>query len=60
MGDKLKTVLEQKGILQKDLADEVGVSEAFMSYIIKGHKQPSVALLKRMSEYLGVPMDDLV
>lgn len=60
MGDKLKNVLEQKGIQQKDLANEVGVSEAFMSYIIKGYKQPSVTLLKRMSEYLGVPMDDLV
>lgn len=60
MGNKLENVLKAKGVSQAKLAEDVGVSQAFVSYMIKGHKQPSVALLKRMSEYLGVPMDDLV
>ena len=54
MGNKLENVLKAKGVSQAKLAEDVGVSQAFVSYMIKGYKQPSVTLLKRMAEYLGV------
>ncbi len=60
MGDKLENVLKAKGVSQAKLAEDVGVSQAFVSYMIKGYKQPSVTLLKRMAEYLGVTADELI
>nr|DAE65430.1 MAG TPA: hypothetical protein [Caudoviricetes sp.] len=60
MGNKLENVLKAKGVSQAKLAEDVGVSQAFVSYMIKGYKQPSVTLLKRMAEYLGVTADELI
>ena len=60
MSEKLKRVLEEKKVTQAELAENVGVSQAFVSYMIKGFKEPSVALLKRIAEYLNVKIDDLI
>lgn len=60
MGDKLKAMLDKRGIKQGDFAKEMGISEAFVTYMIQGYKMPSVALLKRMAEFFQVPIDDLV
>lgn len=60
MGNKLENVLKAKGVSQAKLAEDVGVSQAFVSYMIKGYKQPSVTLLKRMAEYLDVTADELI
>lgn len=60
MGENIKKIMEQKNIAQVELAKAVGVSEAFMSYVIDGKKMPSVPVLKRIAEKLGVLMDELV
>ena len=60
MNEKLKKIMEEKGVSQAELAENVGVSQAFISYLLKGFKVPSVALLKRIADYLEVTMDDLV
>ncbi len=60
MTGKIKLLLEEKGVSQAELAESVGVSQAMISYIVKGLKTPSVTLLKRISEYFGVTMDELV
>ncbi len=57
---ELKMMLDKKGITQEQLAEAVGVSQPMISYFIRGYKDPSVAVLKRMADYLGVSMDDLV
>lgn len=57
---KLKKILDDKGIQQQDLAVAVGVSQAFISYVIKGFKEPSINVLKRMAEYLNVKVDELI
>lgn len=60
MSDKLKKLLDKKNISQSELAENVGVSHVFIGYLVKGYKQPSVALLKRIADYLGVKMEDLI
>lgn len=59
-GERLKALLDEKGIQQAELAENVGVSQAFISYLIKGLKQPSLVLIKRIADYLHVPIDELV
>lgn len=60
MNEKIRVLLEQKNISQVELAEKVGVSQAMISYIVKGFKTPSVPLLKRIADCLGVTMDELV
>lgn len=38
MGNKLENVLKAKDASQAKLAEDVGVSQAFVSYMIKGYK----------------------
>ena len=58
--EKLAELMEKRGILARDLANRVGVSEPMMSYITRGMKQPSVEVLVRIANALECKVDDLV
>lgn len=60
MGEKIKAYMTKCGITQAELAKAAGVSEAFISYVVEGKKMPSVPVLKRIAQRLGVLMDELV
>lgn len=60
MNEKIKSLMDEKDVTQSELAEAAGVSQAFMSYVIKGFKTPSVAVLKRIAVHLGVSIDELV
>lgn len=60
MGEKIEKIMKEKNIPQVELAKHAGVSEAFISYVLKDMKMPSVPVLKRIAEKLGVTMDELV
>ena len=57
---KLVNLMEERGILASDLAKQVGVSDAAMSFFKRGIKQPSVEVLVRIAEALGCKVDDLI
>lgn len=57
---KLKELMESRSVSQKELADVAGVSEAGMSYFVRGVKQPSLAVAKRIADKLGVTVDELL
>jgi transcriptional regulator with XRE-family HTH domain len=42
---------------QKILAEESGLSEAFISYIVNGKKRPNWETGKTLSEVTGIPID---
>lgn len=52
--------MDSRSVTQAELADAVGVSEAAISYILRGLKQPSLAVAQRMAEFLGVTVDELL
>ena len=58
--EKIRELLKMKSIEQKMLAEEVGISEAMMSYIINGLKEPSLTILGRIAKALGVPAAELI
>jgi len=47
-------------LTQAQLAEKTNVSQAAIAAIEKGKRDPSVALLRKMADALGVDMDDLV
>ncbi len=59
-GRRIKDLMKEKGIQGKEMARTVGVSEAMMSFIIQGLREPNVATLARIARALDVPVDELI
>lgn len=59
LGENIKKIRIEKGLTQKELADKVGISGAFMSLIEKGANNPSDENLIKISDVLNVPIDIL-
>lgn len=55
----LKRVMEEDNISQKELADEIGVSQQMISKYISGENIPSVPILLEISDYLCCTLDEL-
>ena len=60
LGRNLTIILYDKKISQKELAETIGISESVMARIVNGKKMPSVEKLIRISNALGVTMDELL
>lgn len=58
--EKIKELMKEKGISSIQLATAVGVSQAMMSYILNGLREPNVATLARMAKMLECTVDDLL
>lgn len=54
-GETISDVLEERKLLQKELAQRAGVSEAFLSDVIHGRKDISKGLAIGLEYALGVP-----
>lgn len=59
-GKKLKHILVEKDVQQKELAEAAGVSEPYISAVINGYKVPSVAVLKAIADRLEIKVDELL
>ena len=59
-GKKLKHILVEKDVQQKELAKAAGVSEPYISAVINGYKVPSVAVLKAIADRLEIKVDELL
>lgn len=66
MGERIKELIEKKGLNQKVLAETVGCTEAAISHYIKGDRVPRSSVLTKIaialdttSDYLteGIPAD---
>lgn len=60
LGEKIKELRMQKMYSQGEIANELGVSKAMISYIENDEKMPSILLLKRLAKYYDVSLDYLV
>ena len=57
---KVLAALRKKGVTQSDLARKVGVTREAVSKIVNGFRDPSLEVAKRIADYLGTTIDDLV
>lgn len=55
----LKELIKSKGFKQKYIADKIGVSEVTLSNWVKGKSFPSEENLKKLSQTLEVPIENL-
>ena len=58
--NKIKIVLDQKGIKQKWLAEQLGKSFNMENSYVQNRTQPSLETLYRIASILGVEIDELL
>ena len=58
--EKMAEIIREKGIEQKGLAEKVGISEAMMSFVVRGLKEPSLTVLARIARELGVSAAEFI
>ena len=58
--NRIKEVLEQKGIKQVWLDDQLGKSYNIVNGYVQNRTQPSIEVLYRIAEILGVDVKDLL
>ncbi|WP_082078333.1 MULTISPECIES: helix-turn-helix transcriptional regulator [Pseudomonadaceae] len=56
----LRLIRTYHDLSQKELADELSVSNSFLSEIESGKKQPSLELLGKYSERFNVPLSSIL
>ena len=56
----LKTYREQKGLLQKEVANAVGVHPSNYSKMEKGERDVSIEVADKLAKFFGITLDELV
>lgn len=56
---KLKAKRVEKGIKQGELAKQLGITSQHLCKIEKGESFPRLDLMKKMSKFLEIPIQDL-
>lgn len=60
LGENIVRLIERKGIDQRILAGEIGVSDVTISNWVRGVKYPRIDKIQALAEYFGVNHSDLV
>ena len=58
--EKLQEFMEKEKLSWARLGEQIGTSGTMVGYLLKGYKQPSVVLLRRIADVMGCTMDELV
>lgn len=60
IGNLVRNLRLRRGLSQSDLAHSAGINNSYLSRIENGERRPSPKILRRFSEILHYPYDDLV
>jgi len=60
IGETIKAMRESKNIKQVELAEKVGIAQAFLCQIERGTKTVSLPLGKQIADVFGCTVDDLI
>lgn len=60
LGKAIRIVRAAKGMRLAALAERGGVSVPFLSLVENGDRQPSLAVLRKLAEGLGIPSEVLI
>jgi len=60
LGQRIKKVRKQRGLLQVDLAVRVGISTGYVGSIEQGLRYPSLKVLQKIAKVLKVRLSTLI
>ena len=59
MKNRIEELRNEKGILQEELAAEMGVSRQTISSLENGRYNPSIMLAHRLARYFGMTIEEV-
>lgn len=59
-GDKLRVLIEEQGITQKELASHLNIAPSTVSSYVQNTREPDFATLKSFAKYFSVSIDYLL
>lgn len=59
MSNKIRQVIEEKGLKIKHVIDEVGLAKSSFYEIMNGNSIPNLENARSISKAIGVPLDEL-
>lgn len=60
IGENIKEIREKKGLLQKELAAELGLDKSSYSKLEKGLREVKVSELQKLSKHFDMTIDQIV
>ena len=60
IGEKIQALRKKKGYTQKELSEKLEITRVYMGYIEQGRESPSLSLIFRLSDTLGVKLNVLL
>lgn len=60
LGTAIRNLRKAKGMKQAEFASRVGLSQSYLSQVEGNKKEPSVEVLKKVSDLAGVPLPVLL
>lgn len=60
VGKKIRVFLKSKGIKQNELAKTLGITDAYVSEIVRGKAKPTIEFLNYLHEKLGADLNFLI
>jgi len=60
LSDKIRLLRRSQNLTQRDLAEKIGIAQAYISEIESGKKKPSIPVLERLCDTLGCSADFLL
>lgn len=60
LGERIKVLLEQRGMTQRQLAEQAGCTEAAVSHYVKGDRIPRASVMAKIAIALGTTTDYLM
>lgn len=59
-GDKLRALIEERGITQKELATQLNIAPSTVSSYVQNTREPDFATLKSLAKFFNVSIDYLL
>lgn len=59
-GDRIREMLKNKGMTQRELAEKAGITEASISRYINDKRIPKITFVRKIADALGTTIDYLI
>lgn len=58
--EKIKELMNSRNVSQRELANELNITESAMSRYISGERKPRVDILTKLARYFDVSIEELI
>lgn len=59
MNTRLRAIRVRKGMLQKDVANYLGITQSAYHHYESGRNEPDIATLRKLADLFGITTDEL-